>query len=65
MSHASNSLNPTEKLKLLITELESERSLYQWLLKEKVFTNYSSEELTMRINFLTPEIDNLKKEFEN
>ena len=65
MSHASNSLNPTEQLKVLLNELESEKELYEWLLEHKIYTNYSHGDLVYRINALTPEIQFIKQAFES
>jgi hypothetical protein len=59
----SKTLNPTEKLKILLEDMIEERKLYQYYLDTKVYAKENAPVIQDRINFLTEQINLISKEF--
>lgn len=57
-------LTPTEELKILLAELESELLLYEWFINNKIYQKENEPLIVERINFLKLQICQIKKEFE-
>lgn len=53
-------LNPTEQLKVLLAELESEKLLYEWYLAQHIYMKENEPFIIERVNFLSLQINKIK-----